>query len=478
MKPCRLICTLALFTCAAIAAQAGSMPSQPTSSVAMALDPAVPAPGRATLAADFNGDGKLDLATTNGTDGGLTIRLGKGDGTFLPAKTYRQGYRYNAIVAGDFNGDGKIDLAVSLPTLCGACGGFPSYQLQVFLGIGDGTFTFVAPKYPFYGLPLISGDFNGDGKADLIVTNTDYYGDDWEAQVMIGKGDGTFEKGSSLADTFYPTYPAVGDLNGDGKLDIVLPALNEIEGLAITYIFLGNGDGTFSTPASYPGTNFFGYTAALGDFNGDGKLDIATDAVQVLLNNGDGTFTNDSSVNVRGWSGGVVTGDFNGDGKIDIATENDIASFPGSNLILLGDGDGTFQTVTVEGGSQVLQAADFNRDGKLDLLTAGGIYLQTPAALAPTYINFQDIPVNTKTAPQTVTLTNVGNVPMTIKSAQVIGSPEFSQTNNCGATLASGRSCQFQLVFAPTATGSAAAVLSVTVPGAPASTVTLAGSGD
>ncbi|HEY4902792.1 MAG TPA: FG-GAP-like repeat-containing protein [Candidatus Sulfotelmatobacter sp.] len=477
MKSSHLICTLALFTCAAIASQAGSVPSQPRNSVAMALDPAVPAPGQATVAADFNGDGKLDLATTNNKNGGLTIRLGKGDGTFLPAITYRAGYHHNAIVAADFNGDGKIDLAVSLPTLCGACGGFPNYQLQVYLGVGDGTFNFVAPKYPFYGLPLVAADFNGDGKADLIVTNTDYYGDDWEAQIMISKGDGTFEKGASLADTFYPTYPAVGDLNGDGKLDIALPALDEIEGLPITYIFLGNGDGTFSTPASYAGTNYYGFTAALGDFNGDGKLDIATDAVQVLLNNGDGTFTNDASVNVRGWPGGVVTGDFNGDGKIDIATENEVGSFPESNLILLGNDDGTFQTVTVEGGSQVLQAADFNRDGKLDLLTAGGIYLQTPAAVLPTYLYFGSIPVNTKTAPQTATLTNVGNVAMTIETIQVIGSSAYSQTNNCGATLAAGKSCQFQLSFEPTSIGSAAAALSVTVPGAPSSTVQLSGAG-
>ena len=477
MKRTHLILSLVLVACTAITARAGSVPSQPRKSVAFALDPAVPAPGRATVAADFNGDGKLDLATTNGKDGGLTIRLGNGDGTFLPAKTYRQGYHYNAIVAGDFNGDGKVDLAVSLPTLCGGCGGFPSYQLQVFLGIGDGTFNFVAPKYPFYGLPLVVGDFNGDGKADLIVTNTDYYGDDWEAQVMIGKGDGTFEKGTALADTFYPTYPAVGDLNGDGKLDIALPALDEIEGLPITYVFLGNGDGTFSTPASYAGTNYYGYTAALGDFNGDGKLDIATDAVQVLLNNGDGTFTNDASVNVRGWPGGVVTGDFNGDGKLDIATENDIASFPDSNLILLGNDDGTFQTVTVEGGSQVLQAADFNRDGRLDLLTAGGIYLQTPAAVSPTYLYFGSIPVNTKATPQIATLTNVGNITMTIVAIQIVGSPAYSQTNNCGANLAAGKSCQFQLSFEPTALGSATASLSITVPGAPPSTVILNGAG-
>jgi len=476
MKTFDLIALFIFSACAVAAAQSHSVPGTPTTSVAMALDPAVAAPGYATVSADFNGDGKMDLATTNGKSGGLTIRLGNGDGTFLPSVTYRPGYYYNAIVAGDFNGDGKIDLAVSLPTLCGGCGGFPSYQLQVFLGAGDGTFTNVHRQYPFYGLPLAAGDFNGDGKLDLIVTTTDYYGEDWYAQIVLGKGDGTFEKGAELVDTFWPTHPAVGDLNGDGKLDIALPALNEIEGLAITYIFLGNGDGTFSTPTSYAGTNFYGYAAALGDFNGDGKLDIATDAVQVLLNNGDGTFTNDASVNVRGWSGGVVTGDFNGDGKIDFATENEIASFPESNLILLGNGDGTFQTVTVEGGSQVLQAVDFNRDGKLDLLTASGIFLQTPAALSTAYMNFNEVAINAHSAPQTVTLTNVGNTLMTIKSLAITGTG-FSQTNTCSGVLAAGKSCQIRVVFFPTAIQDYNASISVTVPGAPPSTVALTGYG-
>jgi uncharacterized protein (DUF2141 family) len=475
MNPCRLICIGILLASATLVAQSNSAPRQATKSVAMALDPAVAAPGRATVSGDFNGDGKMDLATTNNKDGGLTVRLGKGDGTFLPGVTYRSGYRYNAVVLGDFNGDGKLDLAVSLPTLCGACGGYPSYQLQVFLGVGDGTFTFIAPKYPFYGLPLAAGDFNGDGKLDLIVTSTDYYGEDWYPYIVLGNGDGTFKKGASLStDALALTYPAVGDLNGDGKLDIVLPISDYYEGVAID-VFLGNGDGTFSSPVQYPAS---AYTAAVADVNGDGKLDIVTDGIQVLLNNGDGTFTADANVNVNatGLNAGVVTGDFNGDGKVDFA----VGAFSYTvvaGLVFLNNGDGTFQTVEIPGAG-MLQAANFNQDGKLDLLTTQGILLQTPASLVPLFVNFNDVPINTTTAPQTITLTNVGNVPMTIKSLQLTGSPQFSQTNNCGATLASGRSCQFQVVFAPTATGSVTALLSVTVPGAPASTVTFLGYGD
>jgi hypothetical protein len=121
-----------LILCGLAVAQTQSIQTKPASStpmpsVAMALDPAVAATGQATVSADFNGDGILDLATTSGTNGGVTVRLGKGDGTFAAGATYHVGHFYNAIVAGDFNGDGNIDLAVSMPYLCGGCGGFPSY---------------------------------------------------------------------------------------------------------------------------------------------------------------------------------------------------------------------------------------------------------------------------------------------------------------------------------------------------------------
>lgn len=167
-----------------------------------------------------------------------------------------------------------------------------------------------------------------------------------------------------------------------------------------------------------------------------------------------------------------MVGDFNGDGKLDFAAGVNLTA-PGSSYVLMGAGDGTFQTVTVEGGP-ILQAADFNGDGKLDLLTANGIYLQTPASMLPTSVNFGDVPVNTTSASQTITLTNVGNALMTIKSLTLAGS-QFTQTNNCGTSLASGASCTIQAVFAPTVTGNASAVISVTVPGAPPSTVTLSG---
>jgi hypothetical protein len=447
-------------------------------SVAMALDTAVTNPGIATVAADFNGDGKIDLATVNGTDGGLTIRLGKGDGTFLPARTYRPGNYFTGLVVGDFNGDGNLDLAVSKPFLCGGCGGYPSYILTVFLGAGDGTFDKVAsPKKIFYGLPLAAGDFNGDGKLDLIVTSTDYYGDNWYPSIALGSGDGTFQKGASLVYMNQFSYPAVGDFNSDGKLDIAMPDLDTFQGSPITSVYLGNGDGTFATPAQYASvTENFAFTAAVADLNGDGKLDIITDGAQVLLNNGDGTFTNDNNVNITtNYFGGVAVGDFNGDGKIDFAIGGNYTS-PYSSLVFLSNNDGTFQMDTVEGG-RVMQAADFNGDGQLDLLTEGGIYLSTAAGVSPTYLSFNDTTVNSQSPPQTATLSNVSNKTMTIESVQLTGTgaQEFLMTNQCGSSLAPGKSCQIQLVFAPTAAGNVYPSLSISIPGVPASAVALFG---
>ncbi|HTS37057.1 MAG TPA: FG-GAP-like repeat-containing protein [Candidatus Solibacter sp.] len=457
----------------------GSIPGARTS-VAFAPDPAVPATGFGSVAADFNGDGKIDIATTNAKAGGLTIRLGKGDGTFLPAVTYRAGYYYNAVVVGDFNGDGKLDVAASLPFLCGGCGGYGSYLLQVFLGAGDGSFKVLVPKTVFYGEPLAVGDFNGDGKLDVLVGNTDYYGEDWFVSVALGNGDGTFTKGAYLGDAIWFTTPAVGDVNGDGKLDVVLPALDGTEGNLITYVFMGNGDGSFQTPATYSSSQNLATRAVVADFNGDGKLDIATDAVQVLMNNGDGTFT-DAGVDVRGIAGngtfgGIVAGDFNDDGKVDFAASVSVNAAPGGN-VFLSNGDGTFKIVDVPAAG-ILQAANFNNDGKLDLLTSGGVFLQTPASLLPPFLGFGEIPVNTQTSAQTLTLTNVGNVSMKINNVQLTGTgaSQYRQSNNCGTALGAGKTCQIQVVFAPTVPGTANAAVSVSVPGAPASVSTLLGS--
>ena len=222
---------------------------------------------------DFNGDGKADLATlsfqnTGDGTGTLSIALGNGDGTFQPPATYTVGANPSSMLMADFNGDGNPDIAV--PSVDNQNNGIVS----IVLGNGDGTFR------PAIYLPTAStstsmavADFNGDGKADLVSTST---GDFTRpgVSVLIGNGDGTFQ--APLITPFIqlsfnsPSPMVVGDFNGDGKPDLV------VLGFSSLFIMPGNGDGTFQTPLSL-NTGAFSFFSSIsaGDFNSDGKTDLA-----------------------------------------------------------------------------------------------------------------------------------------------------------------------------------------------------------
>jgi len=333
--------------------------------------------------ADLSGDGKADLVVAN-LEGTVAVLLGNGDGTFQPAVNYPTvGYMPSSIAVADLNGDGKLDLAVAtgVPPI-----GWTS-SISVFMGNGDGTFQ-PAVGYDCNGANAIAvADVNNDGKEDLLVTPSAAIG---LAGVLLGNGDGTFQPCATYrSGGVSPSSLTVGDLNGDGKPDLVVGnwlGWKERSGRATVGVLLGNGDGTFEPAVTYySGGNQISAVAA-ADLNGDGKLDVVVanclpnhfdcgfnihkdGVVGVLLGNGDGTL----QPVVRYDSGGQGTlgmaiADVDGDGKLDVVVTN---YGNGSIGVLLGNGDGTFQgviTYTMAGLQPYgVAIADLNGDGRPDL---------------------------------------------------------------------------------------------------------------
>src|SRR6266702_3611263 len=273
---------------------------------------------------DFNGDGKLDLAVVNFGDWNIYVLLGNGDGTFQAARSvyFASGGGFPwYVVTADFNGDGKLDLAVS---------NYGDNSLSVLLGNGDGTFQ--APQTTPVGTnpaQVAVGDFNGDGKPDLVVSSV---GNN-TVSVLLGKGDGTFLPPLVTPVGPNPWYFAVGDFNGDGKLDLAVDDYgcpldcNSSPSNTVT-VLLGNGDGTFQAPHTFadPGMTH-PYFVAIGDFNRDGKQDLVVTnhlfaTVSVLLGNGDGTFQAAQDFAVDNDPVYVTVNDFNGDAAPDLAVAN------------------------------------------------------------------------------------------------------------------------------------------------------------
>jgi hypothetical protein len=325
---------------------------------------------------DFNGDGKPDMAVigappTN-TFISLIVLLGNGDGTFV-ASSYPPAPSYTrAVGVGDFNGDGKLDLAVTAK----ADQVSNRFVAEILLGNGDGTFQ-PATSGVDVGVDPLSvavGDFNGDGKLDMAVANSG----DSNLTILLGNGDGTFTPAAqspTAVSNGNSMSLAVGDFNRDGKLDL---AVANGESNSVT-ILLGNGDGTFTQTSSSPATGLTPGAVAVGDFNGDGKLDFAvadenSNTVTILLGNGDGTFTPTMSAPATGDAPiAISVGDINGDGKLDLAVANKNSN---NVTILLGNGDGTFTPAGSPPsggfGPESIVLGDFNGDGRIDLASGNG----------------------------------------------------------------------------------------------------------
>lgn len=320
---------------------------------------------------DLKGDGNADVLLlqsgdcSDEIDGTLREALGNGRGQFklLPAQQFNWCAISNPIY-GDFNGDGKPDFAISSGF------GFAS-DPEAFVNNGDGTFSMsdtIPTSFGGSNAFVMGGpaDMNGDGKLDLLVAELS----EQSFQVALGNGDGTFN--ASAPTVGIPSggasSVAIGDFNRDGRLDAAF-----IDHAGFIDIYLGDGHGSFQPGGSFQ-TSFGGTLIVTADVNGDGILDLITDGVSVMLGNGDGTFTNGGGQKVAGNSFAyqALVADFNGDGKLDLAI--------GSNpfWLLLGNGDGTFQNPLMFSGKGPFSGpavADFNNDGKLDLVD-GELFLQ------------------------------------------------------------------------------------------------------
>jgi hypothetical protein len=342
-------------------------------------------PGNLVAVADFNSDGKPDLLLVNqGTAACCTVfvMLGNGDGTFqTPITTANMGTSLGSVMVADFNGDGKLDIV-----------GIGAGGVWVFFGKGDGTFTVPGVQLALARVnQLAIGDFNGDGKTDILVaTGASDITAQGSLEVFLSNGNGTFQSVLVTSGAgFGPLTVAVGDVNGDSRLDVVLttevvigPTQTPVNQ---TFTLLGNGDGTFqaakASGVTSPNTI---YPMLLVDVNKDKKLDLILanpPFTQIWLGNGDGTFSLSKTYFA---SGPLLTADFNRDGNIDIAAIGvsvnlaAIGVFPTGQL-LLGNGDGTFQGIQGYLGSQYIFtqaiADDFNGDGFPDVATIvdGGV---------------------------------------------------------------------------------------------------------
>jgi hypothetical protein len=409
----------------------------------------VPGPD-STVVGDFNGDGKLDLAMAeaNSPNGQVAVVLGNGRGGFgSPITSPLLSEAINnqdQMMSGDFNGDAKLDLIIMDDYSTG---------FQVLLGNGDGSFQTPVDTKLNTTLNFAVGDFNGDGKTDVVVTTT------VNAQALISiylsNGDGTFTLGSQYTEEY--GGPSVADVNGDGKLDLVFIG-NPV------FVMLGNGDGTFQAPIKGP-VVLSSSGAIINDFNGDGKADIVVgtdDGIAFLEGNGNGTFQSPvySNATIQ-FCCEMLAEDVNGDGKLDLVNNSEEV------LVMLGNGNGTFQppfSYTANGQvySGNIVVGDFNSDSIGDVgitfenLSTGtfdaSLYLSEPTYAAfPSSINFGSVKVGQTSASTSVSLANVGNGKLSLSSITATG--DFTERNNCGKKLTTEAGCTIQVQFQPKSTG-------------------------
>ncbi len=324
---------------------------------------------------DFNGDGKLDVAEWS-TAGKLAVANGDGAGALqvgVPGASLQ--IQANDGTGGDVNGDGKPDVVVGGTAQMG--------NVFVFLGQPDGS---LRAQPPMVSQSLVDRvlvrDLDGDGKGEIITANH-------ESTVSVFPGAGGARADYPLPHV--PTALAIADLDGDGKLDLVVGSF--YNNPTFVDVFLGTGGGKLAAGASLPIGDGVIREIAIVDLDKDGKLDLVLGQgntngakVSIALGKGDGTFTLLPGLETGGSVTGMVVADFNGGGRLDVATANVPGAGPPFLTLMLGRGDGTlaspvrFDPDVVNGDAHALAPGDFNGDGKPDLFTIA----QSPSVILNT----------------------------------------------------------------------------------------------
>jgi hypothetical protein len=468
-------------------------------------------PGDSIAAADFNGDGILDLVVTNLGANSVSVLLGNGDGTFRTPIVSSTTALNSFLAVGDFNNDHKADVVVI---------DYP--YVSVLLGNGDGTFQPPSDNGSFVGAhQLAVGDFNNDHRLDVLVDGYSFGFSGFG--VLLGNGDGTLQPSLSYSVAVTPNSPAaVGDFDQDGNLDFAIT----LNGIAV---FLGNGDGTFQPEVDYPIAGSIAHVVA-ADLNGDGKLDLIVPndpppAMAELLGNGDGTFQSAQFYD-SGVGGGPVVGDFNRDGKLDLVLLHEtlgvttmlntgVVRFSPSGPVVFpvqlisttsapqtvaltntGTTALSIRSLTVTKGFGVTSSCGNsvaagatcmlsvvctpktagNHEGRVTLLDSASPKPQfillhgmaTPLILSPVQLNFGSQRVGTTSSPQLAKVTNPSNAAVTLDFIYIGGTnyKDFSiNSETCSVQLAAGASCTVTITFTPTKTGNRIAGNYVTIIG-------------